>query len=255
MKNYNALACVAALSCLAWTPARSQDKPPAAAASKAELPSGESILDKYVEAIGGAEAFQKVKNAVFKGSMTGMGIDISVTIYKAPPNLFAAEMEMPMGKVSQGFDGKTGWVITPNGPQVLPENETNEMKNQYIFTHDWRAAFSKAVTVGAETVDGEDCYKVAMTPKAGSPLTNLYSKKSGLLVRSDMTAPDGSRVQFLSKDYRKVDGVMFPFQLVTAVAGQGVSLTTAFTEVKVNADVPADKFEPPAEIKALLEKK
>jgi len=255
MQKHNAIACMVALLCLFGPSARSQDTPVAAAAKAAELPSGESILDKYIEAVGGKEAFKKVKNVVSKGIVAGTGMSGNLTTYRATPNLFVFVMEIEVptaGKILQGFDGKNGWGVTPRGPQVMSDKETNDMKNQNVFTEDWRAMYSKVETLGLEIIDGEECYKVAMTPKAGSALTNFYSKKTGLLLRSDVS--DGRTVvQFCNKDYRKVDGMMFPLQTTIAPGGM-VMVTMTFSEIKINADIPATTFDPPPEVKALLNK-
>jgi hypothetical protein len=42
----------------------SQDKPAVTEAAKVDLPSGESIMDKFIEASGGIKAYKKMKNKV-----------------------------------------------------------------------------------------------------------------------------------------------------------------------------------------------
>jgi outer membrane lipoprotein-sorting protein len=252
MKSALPFICLMALATIGSPTLLAQDKPEAAAAAKEVLPSGESVLDKYIESIGGKEAFKKVKNAVFKGSLSFMGASGSVTIYRAAPNLFVMETEHPMmGKVLQGFDGKNGWVVR-SGPEVYSDKDTNDLKNQNVFTEDWRSIYSTAETVGLETIDGEECYKVAVTPKAGGAQTNYYSKKSGLLLGSDMPAEGGGVARFANKDYRKVGDVLLPFQ--TVISQGDISLVMTFSEIKINADLPPTAFDPPAEVKALLNK-
>ncbi len=47
--------------------------------------------------------------------------------------------------------------------------------------------------MGAETVEGKDCYKLVKTPNEGNPVTEFYDKKTGLLAKSTMTVtrPNG----------------------------------------------------------------
>ena len=47
----------------------------------------------------------------------------------------------------------------------------------------------KAETLGSETVNGEDCYKVLLTPNEGKPETRYFDKKSNLLVKLTMQLP------------------------------------------------------------------
>jgi hypothetical protein len=54
-------------------------------------------------------------------------------------------------------------------------------------------------------------------------------------------------------DYREVAGIRTPFLMHEQVMGQDIVMR--FTQVVFNGSIPAGRFEPPAEIKALLGKK
>ena len=53
-------------------------------------------------------------------------------------------------------------------------------------------------------------------------------------------------------DYKTFGGVTMPTKITQKAAGQEFSLT--IQDVKINQTLPADRFDPPAEIKALLSK-
>jgi hypothetical protein len=53
-------------------------------------------------------------------------------------------------------------------------------------------------------------------------------------------------------DYKEFDGVLMPTKLTQKVAGQELTMTVQ--SVKVNQEIPPDRFELPAEIKTLLNK-
>jgi len=227
-------------------------------AAKAELPSGESIMDKFIEATGGVDAHKKIKNTVARGTFdfVAMGIKADMTIYTSEPNLHLSEVEIPgMGKMLEGVDGKIAWGYSAmQGPTIKEGKEAEEALNNATFQdHDWRAKYSSAKTEGLETVEGEECYKVTVTPKAGNPRTHYYSKETCLLVRIDSTTETAMgvlSVETVNKDYREVDGVLVPFQIINSFAGQTMKMT--LTEVKSNVDIPKSTFEPPEEVKALL---
>jgi outer membrane lipoprotein-sorting protein len=162
-----------------------------------------------------------------------------------------------MGKMLEGFDGKNGWSYSSmQGPAVKTGNEALEAKaNSDFREEEWRARYSKAETIGIEMVEGEECYKVALTPKTGNLMTNFYSKKSGLLIKTAakvVTAMGEIEGQITYKDYRKIGGLLMPYQVVNNALGQ--SMTMTFSEIKINADIPKSTFEPPAEVKALISK-
>jgi len=110
--------------------------------------------------------------------------------------------------------------------------------------------------VGTDTVDGKDCYKVQLTPADGSPITQCYDKDSGLMVKMTMTAqsPMGEQtVDSFVTDYRKEGDVLMPHKIKQSMAGQEILIT--IDSVTFDADIPADKFAVPDEIKALVTKK
>jgi len=257
MKRTLTFTCLMALLAIGSPALLAQDKP--AGAAKEALPSAESIFDKSIEATGGKDASKKMKNAVLKGSMEMMGMLVELTAYIAEPNLVFSETSIPeMGKVQQGFDGKNAWSYNPMmGPSLLQGKEADAIKNSFsnVLVTDWKTKFSKAETIGVETAEGEECYKVAVTAKDGTQGVNFFSKKSGLLIRTDATAATEMgemAVQIIFKDYRKVGDLVIPFQVITSTGGMSMPMT--YSEIKINVDLPESTFEPPPEVKALLNK-
>jgi hypothetical protein len=59
--------------------------------------------------------------------------------------------------------------------------------------------------------------------------------------------------EVLISDYKEFGGVLIPTKQVNKAAGQ--EFTTTIQTVSINEEIPTEKFEPPAEIKALLNKK
>jgi outer membrane lipoprotein-sorting protein len=228
--------------------------------AKPELPCGEAIMDKAIEAMGGVEAIKKIKSTVMKGTMDpGMGMSLKLTVYAAAPNLTKTEMEIPgMGKMLQGYDGKVAWSYSAmNGPAIMGEKMAEETKEDASFVnrYDWRIQYPTVETKGIESVEGEECYKVIATSKSGKASTHYYSVKTGLLTRMDAQSetPMGVlTVQTVLKDYKEVDGVKFPFKTTQSAMGQ--VMTMIYTEIKNNVDIPSSTFEPPAEVKALMDK-
>src|SRR5262249_46603695 len=118
----------------------------------------------------------------------------------------------------------------------------------------WRDVY-KAETTGVEQVEGKDCYKVLLTPKEGMAITRYYDKDSNLLVKMVMTVknPMGEiPVESLIGDYRKEGTILMPHKVTQKAAGAEIAIT--IDSVKYNAEIPKDKFDPPAEIKAMLTK-
>jgi zinc protease len=234
---------------------------PAAWAADEALPKAETILDRYVEVTGGKAAYEKHKTELGTGTMTftAQGLKGSISRYAAAPNQAYAVIELEgIGKIEQGTSGDVAWEKSAiMGPRVKSGEEKTQALRESIFNEPirWRETFLKAETVGRETVEGEDCYKVVLTPKEGKPETSYYSKKSGLIVKSEImavTQMGEMNVEMVVSAYKEFDGVKVPTRMLQRAAGQ--EFVIAIDNVKYNESLPADRFEPPTEIKALLNK-
>ena len=259
MLKHTLFVCMTALSIsiLSAQEEKAAQKAPKEKNAKVELPSGESIMDKYIEATGGIEARKKIKNTVKKG-VTNFGgrIEADIAIYKAEPNLYLYVIDIPgAGKTLNGVDGNIAWSYSAMSGPSIKEGEAaeNALANAKFYDYDWRAKYSSAKTEGVEMVEEEECYKVILTSEADNPKNHYYSRQTGLLIKSEgisETEYNKIFVENIYKDYREVDGVTTAFQTIQSIDGR--SSTTTFTEVKNNVDLPKSTFEPPEDVKALL---
>src|ERR1035438_10536976 len=159
----------------------------------ADLPKGETLLDKYIEVTGGKAAYAKIHSDMTTGTMEfkAMGLKGKITTYAAEPDKKYSEIVFEgMGKMQEGVSGGVAWSLSAmQVPRVKDGDERAETLLQAKFNSDlnWRDLFKSAETVGVETVDGKECYKVVLTPKTGSPNTRWFDKETNLLVRMSMT--------------------------------------------------------------------
>ena len=90
------------------------------------------------------------------------------------------------------MDKGVAWDKNPMlGPRIKSGDRKAQALREGTFNASvhWREFYPKVETTGTETVDGELCYKVVLTPKEGNPETTYYQKKSGFAVKT--TAVDG----------------------------------------------------------------
>jgi len=226
-----------------------------------DLPKGEAILDKYVEATGGKAAYAKLKSDIATGTMTfaAMGLTGNMVVYSQAPDKRSVEITLEgIGKIVEGSNGEIAWSFNAmQGPRLKEGDEKAQTLAQarYGAEANWRDLYTSAETQGIETVDGKECYKVAMTPKTGKPQTRWYDKGTGLLAKMSMTAesPMGAMaVETNLSDYRKEGEITVPHKMLNKVASQEFSMT--IEKVEQNVEIPKEKFEPPAEVKALINK-
>src|SRR5437879_3173720 len=88
-----------------------------AQAPSASLPTVEQVLDKYVQAMGGKDALDKVTTRVMKGSIelpatgdAGSIVPGTIEIYMKAPNKRMLIVNIPgNGTDRRGYNGKDGW--------------------------------------------------------------------------------------------------------------------------------------------------
>jgi hypothetical protein len=231
------------------------------AAADDALPKAETILDRFIEVTGGKAAYEKRRTEIYAGTVdiAAAGLKGSMTRYSAEPDKSYIVIDLDgVGKIEQGSSANLAWQKdVMMGARVKSGEEKAQSLREGVFNGplNWKKMFAKAETVGVETIDGEECYKVLLTPAEGKPETTYYSKKSGLAVKTVATAasPMGDiQAEVIVSDYKDFDGVLMPTRMVQKAAGQELGIT--IVSVKINQPIPADRFEPPAEVKALLEK-
>ena len=225
------------------------------------LPKAETILDRYVEVTGGKAAYEKHTREKMTGTILvpEVGMTGSLTRYAIAPDKEYSVLQLgPLGKAESGFNNGVAWeknAIT--GPRVKSGDEKAQAEREARFNAqaDWRKVFPRVETTGSETVNGEECYKVLVTPAAGKPETQFYSKKSGLLVKTNATAvsPMGEvAVEVEVSDYKTFDGVLYPTHSKSKMGPQRLDIT--ITDMSFDQPLPADLFELPPEIKTLVDK-
>ena len=233
---------------------------PAFAADE-DFPDGAAILDRYVEATGGAAAHERLQNSRIKGTfeLAGQGITFEMVRYGARPNKAAVTMTSEaFGTIERGTDGVAGWETSlMTGARLMEGDELAEAVRDATFDSvaGWRDVWEAAETLGVETVRERPCYRVELRPRTGGPQVVFYDVETGLVVKVERavksvmgTVP----VESYTSDWRETDGVLVAHRAEVVAAGQTRVVT--LESVEYNVDLPAGCFDPPAAVKKLLAK-
>ncbi|MFL6277758.1 MAG: hypothetical protein ACJ74G_21430 [Blastocatellia bacterium] len=229
-----------------------QAKPPEAKPST-PLPSAEQIVNKYVQAIGGKAAIEKITSRQATGTfeIAAMGVSGPVSMYSKAPNKTVLTIDISgFGLIQRGYNGTVGWEVNPQtGNRELSGAELAQMKLGSDFFRDIKMMqlFPKMVVKGVEKVGGSDAYVVDATSADGVTETMYFDAQSGLIVRTDVVAdtPEGkTQVSSYSSDYRDVDGVKIPFTIRQTTPT--IEFTIKLDSVKHNVAIDDAKFNKPA---------
>jgi hypothetical protein len=225
------------------------------------LPKAETILDRYVEVTGGKGAYEKRKNEVETGmiEIKAQGLKGSFTRYLAEPAEAYSVIEIDgVGRIEEGVSKGVAWERNPMlGPRIKSGVEKAQALREAAFNSalHWRELNSKVETVGTETIDGELCYKIVLTPPESPAETMYFQKKSGLAVKMATTVVSTmgeAPAEMSAGDYKNFGGISIATKVTQKAGGQELTLTTV--DVKANQPTPPERFDLPADIKALLAK-
>jgi zinc protease len=226
--------------------------PAAAAVAKADLPSADQVISNYEKAIGGRDAWMKIKSRVSTGSIEVPAYNITGTVevhMKAPDRLLSVAVVAGQ-PFKRGFDGTVAWSDDPqNGLREDKGAALASAKRESDFYHqfDLQKLYSKLTVTGVEKVGEHDAYLVEAVTPEGATDKLYFDTKTSLLIRSvnHRISPDGADVVYTGdiEDYRVVDGIKLPF--VVHQSGDQAAFTITYSEIKQNVDLTDEQFSKP----------
>ena len=220
---------------------------------QANLPSVDQVLDKYVRAIGGKAALEKLTSRVSKGTleMDQLPGPAAEEIYaKAPNKQYMVTDLSSFGQARRGFNGAVGWEDNPqNGMREITGPELAAMKrdSDFYMAIKLRELYPKMTVKGKESFNGHDAYLVEATPPDGAAETMYFDADSGLLVRTvrETEGPNGNATMDITlDDYREVDGIKLAFVMHFSLGD--FAFVIKLNEVKHNLPIEDAKFDKPA---------
>ena len=225
------------------------------------LPSAEQILDKYLQAVGGAEAVRKVNSRAEKGTVSFGGQQFPVEVVAKAPNKRISTVHTPNGDSITAFDGHNGWLGNPGGraPRDMTEQEADAIGFDAAFYMpvEVKTMFNQfLVRPTTDKVGGREVYLVIGSKAGKPPLRLFFDKETGLLLRTVRYAetPLGRNpTQVDYADYRSEGGVKIPFQWT--IARPLGRFTIQVNEVQQNVPVDDAKFAKPAAAAPAAEQK
>jgi len=202
-----------------------------------------TVMDNYINAIGGAKAVAGVKTVFVTGSseIEGAPAPLAYTSKKDVKGrtFFKLELVGMMELSKQVIGDKSGYIASQGQKKDLTPEEFAEKKATATTFEELVLANKADVTLdGIEPVNGVDAYVV----KNGK--SNLYyDVKTGLKLMTSTTAERNGQKMTSTvtySDYKDVKGIKVPFSIVMS---QGRDIDIKVTDVKINEGVTDADFQ------------
>ena len=219
-------------------------------------PTVDQILDKYIQAVGGAQRLAGLKSFTARGTYAGYDTDfgkVPAEIYAKAPAERTTVVHLAGGDSTAAYDGRTGWIAATNTQLPMVALTGGDLDGAVLdaefafpggirnYLSGWHVGFPPT------NVDGHDAVVVEGTAPQGSRVKLFFDKDSGLLLRmvrftKTVLGLNPSEVDYT--DFRDVAGVKVPFKW-TATWTDGRS-EFEMSDIQPNAQIDAAKFAKPA---------
>ena len=227
-------------------------------AQEAALPTAREVVNRHITAIGGEAAYRAVKSVRVRGTfeMTAQNITGALEILSARPDKILTRVEISnVGHVETGFDGKVGWTIDPmSGPSLATGRQLSELSNDAWFDSVFHSPdrVKEMTIVGRETFAQRPAFKLHVVFVSGAEQFEYFDAENGLQIglEGSRETPMGVLpTSTVLRDYKKFGALLQPTTLVQRA--MGIEQTFHITSCEYDV-VPANAFELPAQVKALI---
>jgi len=231
-------------------PPEHHEHPAGSPQAQAAGPSPDTVLDKYVAALGGAEAIQKVASRVEKGKLIMAGHESPIEVLSKAPYKRIFVAHMPNGDSIMAYDGTRGWLGNPGHPardMSAGEADAGRLDADLQFALHLKDTFGEFRAGRPEKIGDAQCVALLALRKDQPPVRLWFDADSGLLVRMVRYAetPVGRMpTQIDYADYRDVEGVKTPMRWT--LARPGGRFTIQVTDIQQNVPVDDGRFAKPA---------
>ncbi len=230
-----------------------------AAASFAQAPTADEVIEKSIAAKGGREKMKAISALRMTGKMlVGPGIEAPFTLDMARPAKMRMEFSIQGMTAVQTFDGEAGWALMPflgkKEAEAMAEDDLKQARDQADIDGalvDYKDKGHAVEMVGKEDIEGTPAYKLKVTKKNGDIQHVFIDAESFLDIK--VTSKNTVRGQEIETetslgDYKEVAGVLMPYSIQSqakgAPAGQG-GFAMTIEKIEANPSLAADHFGKP----------
>ncbi len=239
---------------MAIPPLRALGVPPAAARpnqrpSEAQT-SAADILARYAAQIGGP-AIDKITARQVKGTLVNeAGAGSPLEVFQKGQDKLLLTIQSPAGAVNQVLNGERAWRTGAGEARQMHGIELERLQRDAEFfpAIDVQKKYQRVMVAGSEKVGEREAVVIQAMSQSGNRERLWFDKGTGLLLRRAVyhrTAVGVMPEETEYGDYRDVDGVKVPFEVVRREAG--ARWTEKYSEVRHNGAVDDAKFDAPGQ--------
>ena len=199
---------------------------------------GQQVINNYIEALGGKEKLDAVKNMTTIVNLSLNNMQLTNTTIKKGGDKYMNATTMGGQEMNRiVYNNGEAKMFAQGQSMALPPQQAKALEAEaYAFPEVHYADLGYELELkGMAKVNGNDAYQVVVTSPAGTKAVNYFDVESGLKVKVE--APTGN-VEL--SDYQEKNGIMFPGKM-KMITPQG-TLEGEVASVEINQEVPESTF-------------
>ncbi len=217
------------------------------------------IIEKSIERMGGPQRFKDIESVHQTGTIevASAGMSGTLDIFVKTPDRFLMVVDLPgLGESRQGLNGDVAWSSDAmNGPRILPEAETRDVKNQADIASrlDFKNDYPTITYVSETEFDGKKAHQIKLIDTYGKESTEYYGIEHGYLLGSEQVSPTQmgpARTISYLREYKELGGKLQPTVIVQKIGTTEIVVTLKAAEYGAVED---SVFVMPDAVKALVE--
>lgn len=206
----------------------------------------DEVVNKYVQAMGGADALGKARTRVLKGTVTTRDLVTSpFTTQETASGNYRMSVDMKQGPVVRVWNGKDAWMQAFGQTRDLESIQADQAHRLADFNlpMDMKQRYSSLQVGRYGNIDGTPTIGLTGRLTADEAEQLQFNRDTGLLMRRTIQTrtPFGALVEQVDySDYRDVSGIKVPFLVRYATWNQVT--TEKLSEAQINAPVDESIF-------------
>lgn len=210
----------------------------------------DEIIAKMVEARGGVDKLKSLKSVRMEANTSVMGMDLPTKMTIVHKRGMRTEIAAMGQDVITAVDGDKAWMLAPpmgiTTPTEMPAEQAKGLMGQLDLTTgllDYKEAGTTVELLGTEKLDGNDVFKIKMTPKDGIGSVSYVDAKTYYIVKTTVKMGE-IEAETKIYNYKMMDGIAFPFTTEVKNEQMG-TIVTNITKVEVNPTIDEAIFKMP----------
>lgn len=213
----------------------------------------DEVVEKYITAMGGLDAFKKVNTVKMTGILITQGNNLPMTTQIVQGKAMRTDVKIAAQTITNVYNNGKGWKVNPLGGAPTPTDvtgtELNSFKSQATLINllmDYKEQGHQVELAGQEEVGGIKIFKIKLTNKEDGKVTMYFINSVTNLLNKTVSKKEMQGVETDVETYftnmRDIDGLKFSMLILQKKQGQ-IFQQIKWDKIELNTPIDEKIFE------------